>query len=160
MKKLKNIVTFVIIPILIIILLYINASLQAAKYQDSTSKLNQYGAEITTNRELIKGKPNELIKVPLNIKNTGTMAWLKDDKNSINLSYHIFDINNEIIVYDGERTNLTKSVRSGEEIKLNGIVKMPEKPGKYKIEFDMVHEGVTWFKDKGSKTLSIKLEVE
>lgn len=160
MDTLKKIIVFVIVPVLIVVLLYVNGSLQAAKYEDKTIDLKQYDASITTHIESIKANPNEKFEIPLTIKNLGTMVWMKDDKNSINLSYHIFNEDDEVILYDGERTSLTKSVKSGETIDLNAVVQAPNKVGIYYIEFDMVYEGVTWFKDKGSKTLKVRLEVD
>jgi len=32
-------------------------------------------------------------------------------------------------------------------------------PGDYVLEFDMVHEGVTWFKQRGARPLSMNVTV-
>lgn len=160
MESLKKIIIFVILPILAITILYINGNIQAAKYQNKLTNIAQYDANISTNRTFIKVKAGKIFEIPLKIKNTGSMSWVKDDKNSINLSYHVLNEKNQVILHDGERTNLVNSVRSGETTELNAKVKAPDKAGIYYIEFDMVHEGVAWFKEKGSKTLKIKIEVE
>jgi hypothetical protein len=160
MKKLKNIIIFTLIPIFIVLLSYFNAELQAKKYIDKTIDFKQYSVDISADKEYYKAKSKEILYVPITLKNTGTMNWLKDEENSISLSYHILDNNGQVLLHDGLRTSLPHSVRSGEEIKLNAVVEAPENLGQYIIEFDMVHEGVTWFKDKGSGTLKIKLEVE
>lgn len=159
MKIFKNIIIFGIIPILIIGLLYINGSLQAQKYEEKTVDLKQYGAKIITEVDHQKVSNNTEIIIPVTIKNVGTMAWLHTNKN-INLSYHIMSEEKKVIVKDGLRTNLTSSVKSDDSIKLNAVVETPLQSGIYYVEFDMVHEGVTWFKDKGSETTTVKLEVE
>ena len=35
----------------------------------------------------------------------------------------------------------------------------PAQPGRYFLEFDLVHEGVTWFEQKGSSTLRVPVRV-
>lgn len=160
MDKLKKITVFFVVPLLIVGLLILNANLQAQKYNNDNNELNQYSAEIASNVDKVNAKVSEVINIPLTIKNIGTMNWLKDSENSINLSYKLLDEDLEIILSDGLRTNLTKSVRSGESIYMDAVVEVPNKLGTYYVEFDMVHEGVTWFEDKGSNTLKIKLEVK
>lgn len=160
MEKFKNIVVFGIIPVLIALLLYVNADLQSKKYNDEIIDLKQYNADITAQVETMEAKTGTIIEIPLVIKNLGTMAWIKNEDNSINLSYHILNEDSKIIIDDGERTTLKEPVKSGETTELNAIVQVPDVAGIYYIEFDMVHEGVTWFKDKGSKTRKMKLEVE
>jgi hypothetical protein len=39
-------------------------------------------------------------------------------------------------------------------------VTAPKAPGDYVLEIDMIHEGVTFFHEKGSKTLRIDVRVE
>jgi hypothetical protein len=38
-------------------------------------------------------------------------------------------------------------------------VTAPSEPGDYTLEIDMVHEGVTWFKQRGARPLSINVTV-
>ena len=35
----------------------------------------------------------------------------------------------------------------------------PAVPGRYVVEIDVVHEGITWFAGKGSHTLRVSIEV-
>ena len=38
-------------------------------------------------------------------------------------------------------------------------VTAPDRPGDYELEVDLVHEGITWFADRGGKTATVALRV-
>ncbi|SKA76595.1 hypothetical protein SAMN05443428_101224 [Caloramator quimbayensis] len=124
------------------------------------SKLSQYNALINSDINEIIMHPNEINKIKIKVRNTGTMTWIPQKEKSINISYHILDRNGKTILRDGERTGLPYAIRTGEEALIDMKLKSPDTEGSYKIEIDMVHEGVTWFEQKGSKTLIINLEVK
>lgn len=162
MKKIKNFIVFIVFPILVLCLLFFNGKIAAKEYsndKNDLSKLKQYDAIINSNQNEVKLQPGSKGKVRLTIKNTGTMTWIPLDKNGIDVSYHLMDMNNNIIKSDGERTSLPSAVKSGETVQVDMSITAPEKEGNYKVEIDMVHEGVTWFKQKGSSTLIINLVV-
>ena len=46
------------------------------------------------------------------------------------------------------------------ETDMKMTVKAPQKPGDYILEIDMVHEGVTWFKERGAQPLSLQVRVQ
>ena len=48
----------------------------------------------------------------------------------------------------------------GSEVELPLTVKAPEEPGDYVFEIDMVHEGVTWFYERGATPLRLMVRVE
>ena len=62
--------------------------------------------------------------------------------------------------FDGLRTTLPADLMPNKEVELEAKVKAPSKPGNYILEFDMLQELVSWFKDKGSKTSQINIKVE
>lgn len=57
------------------------------------------------------------------------------------------------------RAALLRELPPGDEIELPLTVNAPAAPGEYILEIDAVQEGVTWFGDKGSETLKLKLRV-
>ncbi|TDX59262.1 hypothetical protein C7959_101149 [Orenia marismortui] len=175
MDKFKKILVFGVVPILIIGLMILNANLQSKKLQDAKdnsidqnntkhinnkTELKQYDASIMIDKTAVTAKPGKKIKIALDIKNKSAMTWIQNKKSSINLSYHILNEKKEVILYDGLRTPIVKTVKSGEVLNLDAIVQVPDKAGIYYLEFDMVHRGVTWFGAKGSTTTLLKLEVE
>lgn len=78
----------------------------------------------------------------------------------INLGTHWIDRDTgEVIVWDGNRELLEEDVEYGEEaiVKINIIA--PEQPGRYILQYDMAHEKVTWFSDKGVIPLEVNIDV-
>lgn len=57
------------------------------------------------------------------------------------------------------RTALPHDLKPGDEAKLLLTVTAPQAPGEYVLEIDMVHEGVTWFHQRGSRTLRWPVKV-
>ena len=60
---------------------------------------------------------------------------------------------------DDGRSYLRTDVASGQAASLDLVVNAPATPGRYLLEFDMVHEGVTWFAQKGSTPLRLPVRV-
>ena len=68
--------------------------------------------------------------------------------------------NGSAVVNDlDSRTTLPHDLRPGDEAELVLIVTAPPIEGEYLLEIDMVHEGVTWFYQKGSPTLRWPVKV-
>lgn len=162
MRKLKNILYFVILPMIIIFLIIINAKYQAKIYSQEINGVDISQLKAIYEIEQIEYRSNEdqIISIPVEVTNTGTMTWLKQSNKPINLSYHILDENKKEYYYDGERTPLPQTIRSGESLFIEAVVKVPDESGTYYIEFDMVLEEVAWFSEKGSETKFIKLVVK
>lgn len=161
MNKLKKAVTFFMCPILAFYLLFLNGEIASKKYEGKDiSKMAQYGAIISSDTGKLIMHPGETGKIKLKVKNTGTMTWIPQKEKSISASYHILDNNDKVILQDGIRTEIPNVVKSGEEIPIDMDFMAPDTEGNYKVEVDMVHENVTWFSQKGSKTLFIDLEVK
>ncbi len=59
--------------------------------------------------------------------------------------------------FDNPRTPLPGVVRPGETAEVSVRVKAPLAAGDYRVEFDLLREGLFWFKDKGGRTLEIAL---
>ena len=91
----------------------------------------------------------------IKVENTGTLTWDKGGDNPVYLSYHWIDFENkEMVIFDGKRSYLPElEVKPGDEAIFNMRVKSPSKAGKYILQIDLVHEGITWFSYQGVLTL-------
>jgi hypothetical protein len=58
------------------------------------------------------------------------------------------------------RNPLPHDLLPGQSIRFRLSVLAPDKPGKYYLELDLVQELVTWFREKGSPTALIEVEVK
>ena len=97
------------------------------------------------------------LNVPLT--NSGTTAWNAGGANPVRLAYHWFDADGRLIVWDGERTNLTADVPSGSSITLNARVVAPT-TSPVTLKIDMVREGMAWFEFLGGTPVQFNTTVE
>jgi ubiquinone/menaquinone biosynthesis C-methylase UbiE len=126
------------------------------EYLDKNNE-NGYSSELKLNGEFGTSFIDTAMKVTVKVKNISNKLWLSPvDSNYrvfIALGNHWLDKNQRVIINDDGRTLLPKSLAPQEEIDLDLMVKTPKNPGISYLELDLVQEGVTWFKNKGSKTI-------
>lgn len=94
---------------------------------------------------------NQTRTVAVQVTNTGSLIWTPTNPNPFRLSYHWFKGTQEV-VRDGLRTSLAGPVAFNQSVSLNANLRAPSSPGTYTLKWDMVHEGVTWFRTKGVPT--------
>ena len=75
------------------------------------------------------------------------------------LSYHWLDRHGAIILLDGQRTALPRTILPGEEIDVALKIRTPTQPGRYLLAIDMVRESTCWFSDAGSPTLRVPMKI-
>ncbi len=96
-------------------------------------------------------EPGAEVTVGLTIVNTGALTWPAGGKKPVQIGYHWMGPDGRtLLVLEGQRTNLPQDVPSDTKVQVLASVKAPEKPGRYVIWWDLVHEGVTWFSDAGA----------
>ena len=104
-----------------------------------------------------EGRSTEIL---LRLKNTGKEEWTAKGRNPFYVSYHLLDEKGKALRFENPRTAIPQPVPPGEDVELSLRVKAPLKKGNYLIEVDLVREGLSWFKEAGSRTLVIPLAVE
>ncbi len=108
-----------------------------------TSGLNAgYGATTTPQQATI-GATLQLTAV---ISNYGARTWTPG---AFALSYHIFDNGGTPVIWDGVRGRLPSSVPPSTSVTVPISVALPSGTGTYRLEWDMVQEGVAWFSQLG-----------
>ncbi len=96
----------------------------------------------------------------IEVKNNGFMTWGFTGDERIALGTHWIDRDTgEIVTWDGNRGLLTNDISYGEETEVEVNIKAPDKAGRYILQFDMVHERVTWFSEKGVIPLEVNIDV-
>jgi RHS repeat-associated protein len=123
-----------------------------------TIEYNDYNAQYYPNNSNTNFIANSVNYIPVTVYNTGRNTW---NQGSVKLSYHL--INNatgETIFYDGLRTELPKNVGpGGDSFSVLAQVKAPPIAGSYTVRWDMIQEGVTWFKDQDVPTADTTISV-
>ncbi|MFV2071930.1 MAG: sulfatase-like hydrolase/transferase [Thermoanaerobaculales bacterium] len=86
------------------------------------------------------------VRVDLELRNDGSRPWLSD--RSFALSYHWFSSGGDVVVWDGRRTFFPREVTPGETVALQAVVDVPRGVGRYRLQWDVVEEGVCWFSER------------
>lgn len=99
------------------------------------------------------------------VKNASPNAWRtkgdsKSDDFAVYLSYHWFRADGSQAVWDGPRTAFPPVVAAGASVPVTVRIVAPGVPGAYVLELDVVQERVTWFRERGSKSLRAEVRVE
>src|SRR5438132_10683497 len=85
--------------------------------------------------------------VPVRIENMSNFDWGAN----VNLSYHWYDAAGNVLEWNGLRTSLAGTART-QIAAINAQILVPATPGTYKLRYDIVQEGVTWFSGQGMQT--------
>ncbi len=100
------------------------------------------------------------ISLQISIKNTGRKPWISSKNHPFALSYHVLDSGSRMIRLENKRYPLPGKILPGQVIALDVPVHPPFTEGRFILEFDIVKEGITWFKDQGSKPLRVTVRVD
>lgn len=93
------------------------------------------------------------------LTNTSQTAWSAAATDPVKLSYHWFDANGNVSVWDGVRTPLPADVPPGGKVTLVANVLAPPVRGAYTLRFDLVRDGLAWFSQRGVKTADVPVAV-
>ena len=97
--------------------------------------------------------------VAITVTNRGNVPWLVSGPNPINLSYHVYATNGNVVIWDGGRTGLGSDLQPGESRSINVVYTAPTTIGSYTLAIDTVREGVTWLSQIGSPSVTTPLIV-
>jgi hypothetical protein len=93
-------------------------------------------------------------------ENAGTAPWRsRGPQDGIFLAYHWLDERGNAIVWDGERTALTRAVEPGATLRQEIAVRGPIPPGRYRLAIDLVEEGRFWLAELGNDALERDVHV-
>lgn len=102
----------------------------------------------------------EVFELPVRLFNESASAWTAEGVARVRLAYHWRSPEGEVLVWDGERTEIELPVPPGGRVTARQRVKAPPVPGRYLLELDPVFEQVAWFSDRnGGKTWKAAVEV-
>jgi hypothetical protein len=64
-----------------------------------------------------------------------------------------------MLIQDDGRASLPGEIASGQQCHVTLEISAPADPGEYVLECDVVHEGISWFADKGSEPWRTRMTV-
>lgn len=111
--------------------------------------------------------PNEKLCFPANtralvsvaVENLSPYSWKHNQPFAVALGNHWLRADGSLLARDDARTPLPDALPPQGRIDLILEVNTPATEGKYILELDLVQEGVAWFKEKGSKTISLEVTI-
>jgi phosphoglycerol transferase MdoB-like AlkP superfamily enzyme len=84
--------------------------------------------------------------VSMLLRNDGTEPWTPE--RPINVSYHWTRSDGTVVLFEGARTRIPSEVRPGGEVWVAAALEIPDRVGRYRLQWDMVEDGVCWFADR------------
>jgi hypothetical protein len=94
----------------------------------------------------------------ITIANTGNIAWNATGANPVMVSYHLFDTQGRLVVWDGARTPLGSDLAPGQSRTLL-LTYIAPAVGSYSLNSEAVREGVSWFSGYGVPAAATALTV-
>jgi SAM-dependent methyltransferase len=113
-----------------------------------------YAAELSLHAPPATMRAGETYEFSVTVASQGRAAWASRGPIPLRLSYHVWrltDAGRERAAFDNERTRLTSHVCPSNPQTFVVPVMIGE-PGQYEVEFDLVHEGHTWFAERDGRT--------
>ena len=100
----------------------------------------------------------EVLIGDVRIRNDSFMLWPALGPHPVRLGYRWFKDGQSVQAQD-IRTPLPHDVPSGETVTLPAQAMVPQGAGRYVLQWDLVHEHVTWFSSQGNRPLNMRIEV-
>lgn len=105
-------------------------------------------------------RAGEKTEIRFKVRNLGDASWpavgTKDFRYQVNMGNRWLTGNAKL---EDNRAVLSGDLPPGGETQMTLIVNAPHTPGDYTLEIDMVHEGVTWFSERGARPLRLSVKV-
>lgn len=118
--------------------------------------------KLTTKNSHVSVPIGEPARLSLELTNTGEATWLHENVEIfgvVRLGSHLYEESGRLLEVDHSRHELPSQVEPGQTIELHVSVPLPAR-GAYRLGFDLVAEGVTWFENVGSTPLDVVVRRE
>ena len=126
-------------------------------YDEMRQALDRYGREfyrVEFVKAAIPGRlrADELYRISVTLRNTGTGRWSAEGQLPVRLTYRWWRGDEVLPRPESLRTDMPHRVAPGQKVRLHAWVLTPSSPGQYTFEWDLVREGDAWFGSKGAAT--------
>lgn len=98
--------------------------------------------------------PGSLVDLIVQVRNTGAGDW----RVPLHVGNHWRDLEGNVVTFDDGRSPLP-FLKCGESAEIALTIAAPVQAGRYRLEVDVVLDGVRWFADVGSPTASLPISV-
>ncbi len=105
-----------------------------------------------------------VVEARVKFKNVSDYTWPALGEplgQAVGIGYHLRDRWSRMISFDNNpRSYLERDLEPQGEAELTVKVKLPEKPGRYIVEFALLQEKCAWFEQLGAETLKVPIKVK
>ena len=105
-----------------------------------------------------EGRVSEQLHTDVRLRNQAWRSWSSNGIRPIHVSYHWASAGT-VVVRDGLRTALGPDLQPGEERSVTVALQLPDQPGQWDLQIDMVEEHVTWFSEQGQPPMIVTFSV-
>ena len=117
----------------------------------------QYNDNGTTPNEVL---PGQKFETKVTVTNTGYLLWSNSGQKRVDLGVHWYNRDTrEVVVYDSDSGELPNNIDHNQNGTVTMVITAPDKQGRYVLAYDLVHETVAWFSQKGVIPLEIDVTV-
>jgi hypothetical protein len=103
----------------------------------------------------VKGSAGQRVEIRARVTNLSTRAFpahASYGRRLVRLGAQLCAADGTLINRDYERAWLPAHLQPGATMEIPVTVRVPETPGRYRLKFDLVSEGIDWFEQNGSET--------
>ena len=104
-------------------------------------------------------EPGQRASVIVEIMNVSAVIWDQQTVGSIRAGNHWRDATGDMLIQDDGRSDLPHVVRPGQRVAASLTVEAPHAASSLLCEVDLVHEGISWFADRGSRAVSMPVTI-
>ncbi len=108
----------------------------------------------------LRGPATTVVELPLRVENLGDTLWLsREDPTGgyVCLGGHLLDGEGDLLQRGFFSFPLPRDVAPGQSIELGARLRMPERPGRYRLTLDLVDQQLAWFEQCGSQVSEVEL---
>ena len=113
-------------------------------------------ARIEPQQARVVADAGAIVDIPVHVTNLSRIP-LARGSSPFGLSYHLLSGDRRLLAFDHPRTWFDEPLLPGASRTMTVPVRVPDAPGPYQLEFDVVWEGVLWMKDRGNPTAIVDL---
>jgi SAM-dependent methyltransferase len=121
-----------------------------------------YRAELNVESPRVRASCGSPARFTVDVSNHGTSIWSSAPPRPVRLGFHVRRVTStgdEMVAFDNPRTEL-RGFLAPHDSHTYVVEVTLDAPGEYEIEFDLVHETVTWFAERGGVTAKAQLTVD
>lgn len=108
----------------------------------------------------LEARPGTRLRLPVTLGNRGSIPYPATRFSQIWVANHWRDPQGGLLRWLDGRTALDGDIPAAAAVELELVVQVPEEPGRYRLEVDLVKEGSFWFGDLGRETGQCTVSVQ